>query len=273
MKNSPHRKTSNSSDVCTVSLPRRSSDARVDTALRIRGADRPAQGSCEDVFGRNETAPEFGLHINSRANVILLDEPTAGVDPQSRNHLFESIERLKSEGTTVLYTTHYMEEAALCDRVAIMDHGAILDIDAVDTLIERHGGESVVRAELQTVPDDPTVLPPRYQLDGLSLRFQSHSPLEEIGRLSNSGVSFRTLEIGRPDLETVFLALTGRSLRRLMREILTIAMKDIKLILRNTARAVFHRRLSGCDGDLLWIRDGKRRRRVRGARNRDRRQR
>jgi ABC-2 type transport system ATP-binding protein len=87
--------------------------------------------------------------------VILLDEPTVGVDPQSRNRIFENIEDLKRLGRTVLYTTHYMEEAErLCDRVAIIDRGAIRAVDTVSGLIERHGGEPVTRIErgnLETV--------------------------------------------------------------------------------------------------------------------------
>ncbi len=87
--------------------------------------------------------------------VILLDEPTVGVDPQSRNQIFESIEALRKQGRTILYTTHYMEEAErLCDRVAIMDRGRILALDTVDALREKHGGEPVTRVErgsLETV--------------------------------------------------------------------------------------------------------------------------
>ena len=87
--------------------------------------------------------------------VILLDEPTVGVDPQSRNQIFESIEALRKEGRTILYTTHYMEEAErLCDRVAIMDRGRILALDTVDALREKYGGEPVTRVErgsLETV--------------------------------------------------------------------------------------------------------------------------
>src|SRR5262249_46968352 len=71
--------------------------------------------------------------------VLLLDEPTAGVDPQSRNALFDNIEQLKKQGRTVLYTTHYMEEAErLCDRVAVMDRGPLLDLDTVPELCRRH---------------------------------------------------------------------------------------------------------------------------------------
>ncbi len=87
--------------------------------------------------------------------VILLDEPTVGVDPQSRNLIFESIEALRKQGRTILYTTHYMEEAErLCDRVAIMDRGKILALDRVEALLLRYGGEPVTKVErgsLETV--------------------------------------------------------------------------------------------------------------------------
>jgi ABC-2 type transport system ATP-binding protein len=84
--------------------------------------------------------------------VILLDEPTVGVDPQSRNRIFENIEALKGLGRTVLYTTHYMEEAErLCDRVAILDRGRICAVDTVDGLIGRYGGEPVTRVERGTL--------------------------------------------------------------------------------------------------------------------------
>jgi ABC-2 type transport system ATP-binding protein len=144
--------------------------------------------------------------------VILFDEPTVGVDPQSRNHIFENIEALKASGRTILYTTHYMEEAQrLCDRVAIMDHGRILALDTVDALITEHGGRSVITAELDRLPENPADLPG--VLEGTSLRLDTDKPLEEIARLAGRNVTFRTLRLDRPDLETVFLSLTGRSLR------------------------------------------------------------
>jgi ABC-2 type transport system ATP-binding protein len=105
-----------------------------------------------------------------------------------------------------------MEEAQrLCDRVAIMDGGRILDLDTVPALINRYGGRSVVKAEFVRPPAGSVVLPA--PLDGLSLRFESDRPLEEVGRLSSAGVLFQSLEVTRPDLETVFLSLTGKSLR------------------------------------------------------------
>jgi len=143
--------------------------------------------------------------------ILMLDEPTVGVDPQSRNHIFESIQALQKKGLTIIYTTHYMEEAQrLCDRVAIMDHGKMLDIGTVTDLINRHGGDSVVLATLRQ-PAVGVDLPG--SVDGLELRFESGQPIAEITRLTNEGVEFQTLQITEPDLESIFLKLTGRSLR------------------------------------------------------------
>jgi len=144
--------------------------------------------------------------------VLLLDEPTLGVDPQSRRHLLDNIEMLKHQGRTILYTTHYMQEAQrLCDRVAVMDHGKILAMDNVPNLIDRHGGRPVVQVELQRPPADPSVLPGR--VEGTSLFLETDRPLEEIKRLAATGEPIRTLYVHRPDLESVFLSLTGRRLR------------------------------------------------------------
>ncbi|MCK4873646.1 MAG: ABC transporter ATP-binding protein [Phycisphaerales bacterium] len=144
--------------------------------------------------------------------IILMDEPTAGVDPQSRNHIFERIEALKNDGRTIVYTTHYMEEAQrLCDRVAIMDRGRILALDTVAGLIAAHGGQSVIEAELDRPPDDADAIDG--VLDGTSLRVETDRPLERVAALAEAGLSFRTLQVHQPDLETVFLSLTGRRLR------------------------------------------------------------
>lgn len=144
--------------------------------------------------------------------LLLLDEPTVGVDPQSRNLIFENIELLKNEGRTILYTTHYMEEAQrLCDRVAIMDHGKILAMDTVDRLIEQHGGVSVVEVELEALPAERSKLPG--ELEGNQLRVETDRPLETVAELAESGLKFLKLKVDRADLETVFLNLTGRRLR------------------------------------------------------------
>lgn len=144
--------------------------------------------------------------------VLFLDEPTVGVDPQARNHILETIQALRDRGRTILFTTHYMEEAQrLCDRVAIMDHGKILAMDTVPALIDAHGGLPVIEAELEHPPADGSPLAGR--VDGTTLRLETDSPFEEVMRLGATGEAIRTLYVHRPDLETVFLNLTGRSLR------------------------------------------------------------
>lgn len=185
---------------------------RVDWALDFAGLADRRKHRVKTFSGGMKRRLNLAVALVHDPRVIFLDEPTAGVDPQSRNHIFESIEQLRGEGRTVVYTTHYMEEAQrLCDRVAIMDHGKILDLDTVPALVERYGGRSVVKAELTRPPSDAIALPAA--LDGLAMRFESDRPLEEVARLSSAGVTFQTLEITKPDLETVFLSLTGRSLR------------------------------------------------------------
>ncbi len=193
-------------------LTGRALDERVAWALEFAGLADRRKHRVKTFSGGMKRRLNLAVALVHNPLVLFLDEPTAGVDPQSRNHIFERIEELRGEGRTVVYTTHYMEEAQrLCDRVAIMDHGKILDLDTVPALVRRYGGRSVVKAELTRAPDDTVALP--VELDGLAMRFESERPLEEVARLSSEGVAFQTLEITRPDLETVFLSLTGRSLR------------------------------------------------------------
>jgi ABC-2 type transport system ATP-binding protein len=186
--------------------------ARLEWALGFAELTERRAGRVKTYSGGMKRRLNLACALIHEPPVLLLDEPTVGVDPQSRNHIFEGIERLRGEGLTVLYTTHYMEEAQrLCDRVAIMDHGKILDIGTADELIARHGGLSVVEAELERLPDDPSTLPGH--LEGTSLRIETERPLEDVARLSGAGAKILTLNIHHPDLETVFLALTGRRLR------------------------------------------------------------
>jgi ABC-2 type transport system ATP-binding protein len=185
---------------------------RVDWALEFAGLADRCRHRVKTFSGGMKRRLNLAVALVHDPRVVFLDEPTAGVDPQSRNHIFERIDELRTSGRTVVYTTHYMEEAQrLCDRVAIMDHGKILDLDTVPALVGRYGGRSVVKAELVRPPSNAAALPA--ELDGLSLRFESERPLEDVARLSSEGVAFQSLEIAQPDLETVFLALTGRSLR------------------------------------------------------------
>ena len=185
---------------------------RVDECLEFVGLTDRRDSRTEVLSGGMKRRLNLACGIVHEPPVLLLDEPTVGVDPQSRNLIFEKIEHLRDGGTAIVYTTHYMEEAQrLCDRVAIIDHGKVLAEGTVAELLDRYGKRAAVSAELERLPDRSVNWPGT--LDGLELRFESDAPLEDIAALSNQGVSFRTLQVQRADLEGVFLNLTGRRLR------------------------------------------------------------
>jgi ABC-2 type transport system ATP-binding protein len=185
---------------------------RVDWTLQLVGLTERRRDRASTYSGGMKRRLNLACSLVHDPPVLMFDEPTVGVDPQSRNLIFDKIEVLKGQGRTIVYTTHYMEEAQrLCDRVAIIDHGRILDLNTVDNLIDRHGGDAVVTALVESPGDLSASLPGR--LEGDQLRFTSSRPLEEVARLNSSGVKFRSLKVDRADLESVFLNLTGRRLR------------------------------------------------------------
>jgi ABC-2 type transport system ATP-binding protein len=185
---------------------------RIGWALELAGlGDR-----CRDRVGKFSGGMKRRLNLACGLvhdpKVAFLDEPTVGVDPQSRNFIFEAIERLREQGLTVVYTTHYMEEVErLCDRVAIIDQGRILALDSVDNLIDRYGGVSVIVAELKKMPDGFAF--EGAQVTDTQIRLSSQAPFEDVARLAGMSLPMKSLRIERPDMESVFLALTGRSLR------------------------------------------------------------
>ena len=185
--------------------------SRIEETLEIAGLKDRRNDRVATFSGGMKRRLNIAVALIHEPEVILLDEPTVGVDPQSRNHIFERIEQMQKDGLTILYTTHYMEEAQrLCDRVAIMDHGKILALDTVEGLLEKHGGRSVVSATLHP-QSSRTNLPAEPQGD--LLRFESDDPIKEVTRLTEAGVRFQGLQIANSDLESVFLELTGRQLR------------------------------------------------------------
>jgi ABC-2 type transport system ATP-binding protein len=185
---------------------------RVGHVLALAGLEERKQDRVDTYSGGMQRRLNLACALVHDPPLLLLDEPTAGVDPQSRNHLFESLEALRQQGKTLVYTTHYMEEAQrLCDRVAIMDHGRILALDTVDRLIEKHGAGSLIEAELERPPLAGSEF--SGVLEGTRWRLQTERPFEELAFMTQRGASFRSVRVDRPDLESVFLGLTGRKLR------------------------------------------------------------
>lgn len=186
-------------------------DERVRWGLEFAGLEDRARDRVATYSGGMKRRLNIAVALVHEPQVLLLDEPTVGVDPQSRNHIFESIERLSEQGLTILFTTHYMEEAQrLCDRVAIVDHGRLLALDSVHDLVRTHGGESSVIAELEFWPEG--LATPGTLVEN-RLEFSSARPFEDVTALTLKGVRFHTVQIKSPDLASVFLALTGRKLR------------------------------------------------------------
>jgi ABC-2 type transport system ATP-binding protein len=152
--------------------------------------------------------------------LALMDEPTVGVDPQSRNHIFEMIETLRGEGMSIIYTTHYMEEAErLCDRIAIVDHGKIIALGTSADLVQNaFGSRSQVLARFAGAQDrvaDWVAQRGGQAVDG-SAQFTIEHPTEIGGLLEASekaGLELLDVSLRKPNLESVFLRLTGRELR------------------------------------------------------------
>ena len=197
---------------------------RVEAVLEMVGLTGRAQDPIETYSGGMKRRINIAAGLLHEPELLFLDEPTVGVDPQSRNAIFESVEALNRAGVTVLYTTHYMEEAQrLCHRVAIMDAGRVIALDTPAALIRRLGG-GVIRLGLHDghlpqvlrhaahLPRVKAVSPRDGELFVEAERPQETliALLELINRLD---VRVTSLQILEPNLETVFLQLTGKSLR------------------------------------------------------------
>ena len=186
-------------------------------------ADR-AKGQTKEFSGGMKRRLNIGIGLLHHPDLLILDEPTVGVDPQSRNAILEAVEALSTEGMAVLYTTHYMEEAErLCDRIGIIDAGTIQAEGTRDELIRIIGeldeirlvGTGDLAAALAALQEIGAV--ERAVLEGrqilLHVRDAPTAVATVVTTAGRSGVELADVEITRPDLESVFLHLTGKGLR------------------------------------------------------------
>jgi ABC-2 type transport system ATP-binding protein len=220
---------------------------RVEDVLRIVALTERADGVVDKFSGGMKRRVNIAAGLVHQPRLLFLDEPTVGVDPQSRNHIFESVQRLNRErGMSVVYTSHYMEEVeTLCNRAAIIDEGRIIALDTIKNLIALLGGgvvyvgvkqvDEATLAELAALPavKEATLVPqppappaPEGKESTTEAKPVTANPVVKIvatnnqqavvnvlGYLNQRDIVITSLEIMQPNLESVFLHLTGKKLR------------------------------------------------------------
>jgi ABC-2 type transport system ATP-binding protein len=204
-------------------LPRSQLKANIDLWLERVGLTERAREPVAKFSGGMKRRLNLAVGLVHHPKVVLLDEPTVGIDPQARKNILDIIRQIAAEGATILFTTHHLEEAeVLCDRIAIMDHGRILEIGSVGELAKVAGDGDVV-----TVSGRFTAAQFRVALEKLDVNLISAAEgtgavrlapgrlnvVALLQKLGEGGIEISDVSIQKPSLESVFLTLTGRELR------------------------------------------------------------
>jgi ABC-2 type transport system ATP-binding protein len=197
---------------------------RVDEVLDVIGLRDRANERVGKYSGGMKRRVNIGVALLHRPKVIYMDEPTVGIDPQSRRNILDSVVKLKDEGMTVLYTTHYMEEAQeLSDHIGIMDHGKLIACGTGEELVKLVGQQT--RIDLTLNGDGVNVMKMWQEIEGVSrvsaenglvtvLVADSNQSLPHLFEAAaHLSIRITSVDIREPNLEAVFLHLTGRALR------------------------------------------------------------
>jgi ABC-2 type transport system ATP-binding protein len=193
-----------------------------DQVLALVGLEERAGARSGDLSGGQQQRLAVALALVNDPDLVFLDEPTTGLDPQARRRLWDVIRDLRATGKTVLLTTHYMEEAEqLCDRVAIMDHGRVIALDTPAALIRHSFQETAIEFETRGVPPRqrlaalPGVRQSLFE-NGRPTLFSTDVPQTMAGLfdlVSEDVLQFQDMAVRQATLEDVFLKLTGRRIR------------------------------------------------------------
>lgn len=197
---------------------------KVDALALLRDVEleEKAKSKVKELSGGQKQRLSIAAALVNDPKVIFLDEPTTGLDPQARRHLWDLISSIKKRGKTIVLTTHYMEEAeVLCDRIAIMDHAKIVSLDTPMNLLKNSGVGSTIDfhvdrhtdlAALKALPDAENVV-----TEDHGYKILTHHPETTLPALfayqQTTGFQIVNLQLHQATLEDVFLKLTGRSLR------------------------------------------------------------
>jgi ABC-2 type transport system ATP-binding protein len=192
-------------------------DKRVDRILAQIGLTDRKKSRVKTFSGGMKRRLNLGVALLSEPKILLLDEPTVGVDPQSRASIFELLEELHRAGVTIIYTTHYMEEAErLCRTVAIIDHGELLGAGSLDDLLKLVRTPRYVRVFLRSEDESPAAIAgAQRRASGMRVDYipDSQDGLNAIVSALSVFQGAQRVEVVSPNLEMLFLELTGRELR------------------------------------------------------------
>ncbi len=207
-------------------LSGKSLNSRVDEVLEQIGLVEKAKNKVKTYSGGMKRRVNIGVGLLHKPRLLFMDEPTVGIDPQSRRAILDTVKDLNNQGMTVLYTTHYMEEAAeLSDRVGIIDNGELIALGTQKELTQQVGETETLILHIGE-NDDPEAL--ARSLDGTENVLEAVATDHEVSvvaheaedifaavvtKANERGIRIRSIDIREPNLEAVFLNLTGRALR------------------------------------------------------------
>ncbi|HUI87719.1 MAG TPA: ATP-binding cassette domain-containing protein [Anaerolineales bacterium] len=200
--------------------------ARVDEVLEQINLTGKAGQRIKTYSGGMKRRVNIGVGLLHRPRLLFMDEPTVGIDPQSRRAILDTVQDLNKQGMTVLYTTHYMEEAQeLSDRVGIIDHGKLIALGTQKELTQKVGQNETLLLHLdenddpsrlaKAIRDIPTVLEAEVTDHIITIIAPQAEEIlaPVVGRANENGIRIRSVDIQEPNLEAVFLHMTGRGLR------------------------------------------------------------
>ncbi|MCM3571289.1 ABC transporter ATP-binding protein [Neobacillus mesonae] len=200
---------------------------KVEEVLEIIGLSDRAKDKVSTFSGGMKRRVNIGAAILHNPELLIMDEPTVGIDPQSRNHILETVKQLNEEGMTVIYTSHYMEEVEyLCERIGIIDHGVVIASGTLKELREKMEDRSRIKLTIDGVKENAAdinkVLAGHFSekefqfQDNQLIVFHKEPQLvlsELVHSVTETGTRITSVDIVEPNLESVFLHLTGRNLR------------------------------------------------------------
>jgi ABC-2 type transport system ATP-binding protein len=207
-------------------LSGKSLNSHVDEVLEQIGLTDKARNRVKTYSGGMKRRVNIGVGLLHKPRLLFMDEPTVGIDPQSRRAILDTVKDLNRQGMTVLYTTHYMEEAAeLSDRVGIIDHGELIALGTQKELTQQVGQSETLILHLGENDDSAALaktlggLPGIIQAETTDHEVSIITPEAEdvlaavVSKANERGIKIRSIDIREPNLEAVFLHLTGRALR------------------------------------------------------------